>query len=204
MYAYCSNNPVSNYDPMGEGLLGLLALGANRFVTNSIIDSGGSAQDDSPKSIKYDVPLFKQGNKPLCWAYCMIMIDCYKSGASISQKEADLKAMDLAYKKLGKDNWDMGFFPDNAGDAVKMNSIIDLYKALVEYGPLYAYYRNSSTHVAHLVVITGVDVDIGYVYTNNPWGVKGKQPFEAFKNGVAKKWWKNGDGMKLYSVHTIK
>ena len=46
---------------------------------------------------------------------------------------------------------------------------------MLEEGPVYGYYFNAASSSAHFVVITGVDVNNNQVYTNNPWGIKGKQ-----------------------------
>lgn len=34
-----------------------------------------------------------------------------------------------------------------------------------------------------MVVATGVDLETGIVYTNNPWGISGEQTFDEFMNG---------------------
>ena len=58
---------------------------------------------------------------------------------------------------------------------------------LLEYGPIYAYYKSKPDENgnvrAHLVVVTGVDVINGLVYTNNPHNKMGVQTFYEFLNG---------------------
>lgn len=67
---------------------------------------------------------------------------------------------------------------------------------MVNNGPVYAYYRepekNDPTQLraAHLVIVTGVDVDRGLVFTNNPHGYSGGQTFDSFVNG-----YKTGNGI---------
>lgn len=34
-----------------------------------------------------------------------------------------------------------------------------------------------------MVVVTGINVEMGEIYTNNPWGVRGRQQFESFMSG---------------------
>jgi RHS repeat-associated protein len=53
----------------------------------------------------------------------------------------------------------------------------DLYNALVKNGSMYGYYWNGTDGGAHLIVITGVNLTKGIVYTNNPWGFAGEQTY---------------------------
>ena len=46
-----------------------------------------------------------------------------------------------------------------------------------------------------MVVITGVNITLGIVYTNNPWYFAGKQTFGEFRAGVA--WYFPTRGMPL-------
>ena len=41
------------------------------------------------------------------------------------------------------------------------------------------------------------------VYTNNPWGAKGSQSFDSFINGVAKKWYQDGQGLKFNCIYLM-
>lgn len=73
-------------------------------------------------------------------------------------------------------------WPSNLGEAIgkeNVNSIEDLYSIFDDNGPVYGYYSNPKQ--AHLVIITGVDLNTNKVYTNNPWGVRGVQSFEDFQ-----------------------
>ena len=69
-------------------------------------------------------------------------------------------------------------------------------------GPVYAYYSNATE--AHLVVITGVDLNKGIIYTNNPWGVSGSQNYEQFKKGFAIKWWHKNTKISFNAIYLIK
>ena len=54
---------------------------------------------------------------------------------------------------------------------------------LYNYGPLYAsygYYIDEQRKSGHAIVITGVDLYSGIIYTNNPWGVSGTQSYNEF------------------------
>ena len=84
---------------------------------------------------------------------------------------------------------------------IKIDNITSLYDLVVENGPVYAYYANSDS--AHLVVVTGVSVYRNTVYTNNPWGTKGSQSFNSFKNGVAKKWYEDGQDLKFMFIYLM-
>ena len=54
-------------------------------------------------------------------------------------------------------------------------------RAELKKGPIYGYYSGESG--AHLVVVTGVNIWTGTVYTNNPWGEYGEQTIKEFKQG---------------------
>lgn len=54
---------------------------------------------------------------------------------------------------------------------------------LYDFGPMYVSYENRSKNSGHAIVITGVDLLRGVVYTNNPWNVSGSQNFKDFTSG---------------------
>ena len=121
------------------------------------------------------------------------MVENYKSGTPfMSQEQATERAIELA-KSVNGDNWDRGANPTNCDKydpktkapiaAKGINSIKSLYSALVKNGPLYACYNGPNG--AHLVVVTGVDLEKGIVYTNNPWGISGIQTYDEFLRGFA-------------------
>ena len=135
------------------------------------------------------MPIYAQGNKGICWAFCQVMVESYKTGKVLSQEEADNRAIQIAIEENGEENWNDGDFPQDTNetlriDAKEIKSIKDLYEILINNGPVYAYY-DSDTVRAHLIVLTGVNVRMNIVYTNNAWGIKGKQTFEEFKKSFA-------------------
>ena len=198
MYAYCGNNPILYIDPNGEWVSLVLLVAT---ITVAAITLTSSERQVETSGIKYDVPLYNQGLTSMCWAYCQVMVESYQNGETLSQKDADKRAKEIAIARNGVDNWNRGGYPSNMGASINVENINDLYDALNENGPLYAYY--SSKKVAHLVVVTGVDVDKGIVYTNNPWGVRGEQSFSEFQSGVAKRWYEFGLGLKLEYIFLV-
>ena len=80
-----------------------------------------------------------------------------------------------------------GSMPDNIPnlqeqrDAKFVPKFEELY-ALLAKGPVYAQY-NVNWPDTHLIVVTGIDILNGLVYTNNPWGRSGIQTYEEFLNG---------------------
>ena len=55
------------------------------------------------------------------------------------------------------------------------------------YGPLYvayAYYDDNNKRHGHAVIITGIDLVNGYVYTNNPWYYTCVQSYDGFMNSL--------------------
>ncbi len=130
------------------------------------------------------------------------MIESYQKKITISQKEADERAKEIAIDVHGE-SWNKGGWPTNLGEAVIVTNILQLYLILSINGPVYAYYSNGKTH-HHLVVVTGVDIDNNIVYTNNPWGIQGEQSFESFKKQVAKNWYSAGLGMVFVELFLVK
>ena len=175
MFAYCNNNPVTYADPSGN--ISRISL------FNVEYDPGSELR------IIHDVPLFDQDNYRLCWAFCQIMIEDYSTDANYTDDEATQRAIELAKSVngdrniLGKEKWNRGAFPTNLGEGSYPQNIHELY-ALLQTGPAYAFYSTfSGRGVAHMVVITGVDVSADLVYVNNPWGTSGTQSFGEFLSG---------------------
>lgn len=55
---------------------------------------------------------------------------------------------------------------------------------LLRQGPVYGYYWNGTPNSgAHLIVVTGINLLEGKIYTNNPWGYSGEQTYKEFLNG---------------------
>lgn len=55
---------------------------------------------------------------------------------------------------------------------------------LLNNGPVYGYYASSDS--AHLIIVTGVNVNKNRVYTNNPWGLKASKPLRNLKKELQK------------------
>lgn len=190
MFAYCSNNPVVFADHSGYAQV------------HTMLSDGGYYTGE----LKWNVPLYKQGKLSLCWAFCETMIESYKSKIKLSQKQAKERAIEIAKKKQGsanKEDWNQGLTPEKIGTLYgRVTTIKQLYDILAENGPVYAYYFDSVE--AHIVVVTGVSVKDNVVYTNNPWGIQGKQSFKEFQNGCAVKWYQDGkfeSGALIYLIN---
>ena len=194
MFAYCGNNPVNCCDPCGTCIHYWYLLG--------LVD----CESCKAQKVKYSVPLYNQGNRSLCWAYCQVMVECYYSGKKISQWQANKRAKQIAIDVNGETNWDSGGWPTNRGERIEISNIQELFDIIAQNGPVYAYYWNGKTgedSAAHLVLVTGVDLRRNKVYTNNPWGVRGAQSFSAFQSGVAKSWLSSGQGMTFRCIYLI-
>ena len=175
MFAYCINCPTKYVDPTGNI--------SRTALFNVEYDPGSELR------IIHDVPLFDQENYRLCWAFCQIMIEDYHTDANYTDEEAKQRAIKLAKSVngdkniFGKEKWNRGAFPTNLGERSYHQNIHELY-AILQSGPVYAFYTTfSGRGVAHMVIVTGVDVSVGLVYVNNPWGTSGTQTFAEFLSG---------------------
>ena len=216
MFAYCNNNPVCFADSAGNKAYCVATPDGNNQLTKmssyssrggmGYINVGGfnsvPTQDTKDKQVvRYDVPLYTQGYMPWCGMCCQLMISSYRTGNIIydsHEKSAILLAM--AIRTNGKKFY-KPMNPNNMGEELTIESIEELYDILEENGPVYAYYTDWKK--AHMVVVTGVDIRQNIVYTNNPWGFKGEQTFEEFKNGPTGTWLRLSFGMKLEYIYLI-
>ena len=130
------------------------------------------------------------------------MIESYQKGEKLRKKKADARAKEIAIARHGSTDWDKGGWPSNLGSDRDVNTIETLYNILLANGPVYGFYVGPSG--SHLIVITGVNVNKNRVFTNNPWGSKGKQSFDEFKKGVAKKARQSGQGLVFKRVYLVK
>ena len=169
-----------------------------------MVADGGvrGASDEDPYSITYDVPLYDQGKYRLCWAYCQLMIKSFYQGEELEPELAEDAAIEIAKKYHGDKDWNKGLSPSKIGKKAKIDSIIDLYWLLCNKGPLYAYYCNDNS--AHLVVVTGVNIKTGTVYTNNPWNVPGIQSYSDFLNGFVGLEGETVDGYDFAGIYVPK
>ena len=71
----------------------------------------------------------------------------------------------------------------NRGDRYSIRNTLELYELLQNNGPLYAFHKGEDG--SHLVVITGINLYNGKVYTNNPQGYLGIQSYVDFLRGYA-------------------
>ena len=198
LFAYCDNNAINRLDSEGHWWRVILLL-----VAVTIVISGCSKKtEEVKKSVKYSVPLYNQGNLNLCWAYCQVMIESYQNGKTLKKKEADERAKEIAIARHGETDWNKGGWPSNSGEERDIDTIETLYNILLNSGPVYGLYKSSDS--GHLIVVTGVDVNKNRVYTNNPWGVKGKQTFEKFKKGVAKRFYHSGKNLVFKHIYLVK
>ncbi len=204
LYAYCFNNPINKFDSTGnwptwndlkrglEKVTGFISKYVEPVITYCIEDN----------YIKHQVPLYNQGDRRLCWAYCQMMVEDYQSGIISTQNNVDSRAVQLAIQENGIDNWNSGDWPTNLGEKITVDKITNIrtIHTKLQQGPLYAYYKSPTVKGrAHLVVVTGVNCFTEEVYTNNPHGICGQQSFNEFLAKYA-----NGDGVaSLSAVFTI-
>ena len=193
MFAYCINNPVNGGDPCGTCFHHWQFW---KDCAKCAASKAESKAQEEAQTIKYNVPLYNQGGLSLCWAFCQTMMESYNSGSKLTQKQAKARAIKIAQEYHGstkRKDWNNGGWPSNLGEYVgSIGSIEELYNILQANGPVYAYYSTKDS--AHIVIVTGVNLYSGVVYTNNPWGVSGVQSFEEFQSGFATKWYHFSSG----------
>ena len=210
LFAYCSNNPVMFTDYTGESILGIIAALILAAAGTAVVLSGCSKREEivtnPPSSTHerrycyYEVPLYSQKNKPICWAVCQTMVTSYQNKEVLTQKEEFKASKNLAKNKYGR-KWKKGGVPDNMGNALMLPNIEWLYIMLKNNGPMYARYETPNG--GHLIVVTGVDVEKNIVYTNNPHGYQGQQSFEDFQRGYINKKGETVSGCFLDAVYCI-
>ena len=129
MFAYCINNPVNGSDPCGT------CFHRWMFWKDCAKCAASKAKKkalEAAQTIKYDVPLYKQGKLLLCWAFCQTMMESYNSGTILTQKEAKKRAIEIAQDYHGSTNkkvWNQGGWPSNLGKRIgRIGGIEELYK----------------------------------------------------------------------------
>ena len=105
------------------------------------------------------------------------MIDDYRSGTNRTNEQAVAAAIEFRDKILENDD---DVYARHLGNTLYIDSIGTLYNALLD-GPIYAVYNGIT--VGHAVVVTGVNLNTGIIYTYNPWDFEGQQTFNQFLNG---------------------
>ena len=210
VFAYCGNNPVMFIDPCGTCKHFWFLLGLVDCAECKAEKAAQKALEEA-NTIKYDVPLYKQGDYSLCWSFCEEMVDSYNSGQKLTQKEATRNSINRAKQVAGSDNiseWNQGGLPANTGKAIYPQTIGQLYNIVNNSGPVYAIYVDSANMGAngeiilsgHAVVVTGVNKYGNEVYTNNPLGICGVQTFREFRQGYTTKWSQGKSRAVLYCI----
>ena len=150
---------------------------------------------DCSQCVMYDVPAYTQGKYNLCWAYSQVMVEDHYQKQK-SKSKAKVKAVSLAVSKRDMyGNWNKGNWPTNCSSYNKNgtpkamavtsgSTIVDLAEMLKSHGPVYAYYKSSENNSAHMVVVTGVNLQDNKVHTNNPWNGSNIQSFDEFTSSL--------------------
>ena len=184
LFVYSGNNAIS--------------AGVNKFIAESLSKPTQlmSTSVLSALIVLHNVPVYDQGDYQLCWAFCHYMVEDYFNGIIRDNETVLEDSKALFTQKTGLDIDELiangvkkipGSMPDNIPnlqeqkEAYFVPKIEELY-ALLAKGPVYAQY-NVELPDTHLIVVTGIDILNGLVYTNNPWGRSGIQTYEGFLNG---------------------
>ena len=130
------------------------------------------------------------------------MVESYRTGNKLTQSQADKRATDIAIAKHGF-FYNQSDCPNNTGHKLAITDNIDfLFEVLSNTGPLYAFYSDNIA-VGHLVVVTGVDLNTGTVYTNNPLTGAGEQTFEEFRDCYTLSKWSSRNKYKNFDLTDI-
>ena len=130
-----------------------------------------------------------------CGPFCETMVTSYLLGIDLGQEFAASYTEMRCVLFAGDRN--KAYWPKNAmqNNRVEHNMAAIFLTMYTTQKPLYACYRDLGD-AGHLVVVTGVDLEKGIVYTNNPWGIAGSQPFDDFLQGFLNA----GSGWRLTSI----
>jgi hypothetical protein len=139
----------------------------------------------SSHRIRYDVPLRRQFESPICWVACAVMMLAYRDRRPMKLKELtdDLDQHTTSIPNLAT-TWDQfrqflvgeGFVFGPAESGYPDEDY--LARMLLAKGPLMLYHSTMSlwnakdASMAHAAVITGIDTDKDECFLNNPWGTK--------------------------------
>ena len=129
--------------------------------------------------VRYEVPLYNQHGHPLCWGFSELMVKDFREGVVRDNDAVTAEALqknDPTQTEKWSEIWSKSY-EDNS---LTVPSLYALYCVLLQQGPIYAGYNNAEEKKGHVVVVTGVNLSKGIVYTNNPWGIKGQQPYAEF------------------------
>ena len=185
-FLYCYNNPILLSDYTGtRPVIGDSIRNETkeqRFMSFKCINSPNSPYVVN-NEIKYDVPCYNQGSQPVCWSMCEVMLEDYKNGVERSIDSAINRAIEIAKEVRGVE-WDNGGDTEDTSEYIiaKYYSIVGLH-SLLKNGPIYAHYQQDGVEFGHQVIVTGVDLRTGTVYTNNPHGIQRTQTYDEFLNG---------------------
>jgi hypothetical protein len=135
--------------------------------------------------IHLTVPMRPQGPNPICWIACVAMISSYKgrtsmgigdftggldpSSASVANPAAGWPDQYARLRRFGFVNENP--FRDRSPDAAY------IARMLHQHGPfMLTHFATDllpgafAPNTTHAIVITGIDMDTGRVWYNNPWG----------------------------------
>ena len=173
---------------------------------------GYTDSDSEPShAVVYGVPYYNQGNSELCWAFCQTMIEDYENKTMRSNDEATARAVEIAKSRVspGK-KWNVGGWPGNYDKDKEIRifhsqEVFSVLLIALKNGPAYAFYCNGIPGTTtHLVVVTGLDISNGLVYTNDPLNSTGRasvQSIDEFFRGSASAG--AGSGKPLYWIAPI-
>ncbi|MEM1048117.1 MAG: peptidoglycan-binding protein [Pseudomonadota bacterium] len=134
--------------------------------------------------IVHSVPMVRQGPNPICWIACAAMIMSFKQRRSVTVGEIN-NGFDTTNSSMGNPatTWpifyqlldDLGFRSIGPAMSPGTEYLVDVIR---RHGPfILTHYTTtlapSSTSVGtHAVVITGIDMNAGTCFFNNPWGTR--------------------------------
>ena len=197
LFSYAFNNPINMDDVEGNWPKWIKEI---RQVINNLKNRKKVIQN-KPGIIMYDVPVYKQEDSNLCWSACEVMIESWNSGNILSQEDSVARMREIAREKFGV-IYDQPNSPRNMIEDIYYRPRIFFYDMTIYYalkkGPIYAFYHDGNQ--GHYVVVTGINLFKGEVYTNNPWGMQGTQTINEFKKGF---YGMRGYNMKLDYINPV-
>jgi hypothetical protein len=154
--------------------------------------------------IHHSVPMVAQGPNPICWVACAAMVMSFKQRRAVTIGEIN-RGFDPSNSSIPNPatTWplfysilnDLGFESEGHRMSPDQDFILTLLRA---HGPfILTHFTNTFAPAVagvgtHAIVITGIDLNNGDVFFNNPWGTRNQTTTVVTIQGSMERLWGRG------------